>query len=246
MLFQLHTSGFNRIRRDYGQTPVKSLQEMYTLATSTLYLDLPSLITINRPPPNHTFLGPVLWEPRIPLPSWWNEVEGKRPLIYVTLGSSGDLRTAKPLLEALGNLPVTAVMATAGQRLSGLPRNVFVADYLPGLQVIKSAQLVISNGGSPTTYQALYCGVPVLGLPSNLDQYLMMESVVKKRAGLFIRSGKASSNDIRRAVETLLGDETYRSAASELQAEMYQYHATTTFPVYLDALGVEQRSNSVN
>jgi UDP:flavonoid glycosyltransferase YjiC (YdhE family) len=92
------------------------------------------MIPIFEAPPEHRYIGPVLWSPQVPLPAWWDTIPTDRPIIYMTLGSSGDMATLPTIVAALAALPVTVLVATAGRRtLEALPPNVFVADYLPGL-----------------------------------------------------------------------------------------------------------------
>ena len=154
----------------------------------------------------------------------------------MSLGSSGDSRLLGPLLEAIEWLPVTAALATAGRSSGSVPSNVFTADYLPALKVIDRARLVVSNGGSPAAYQALSRGVPLLGLPSNADQYLMMESVAREGAGVLVRAGAATPRRIRAAIERVLADDRFREAATGLQAEMPPQRAEGRFIAFVEGV----------
>ena len=139
----------------------------------------------------------------------------------------------------LGGLDVYVIVATAGRAVDfDVPENVFVADYLPGMEAVARSSLVMCNGGSPTTQQALSCGVPVLGLPSNLDQYLNMAPIVRRGAGLAIRSGGIKAAVLAESVRELLDNPVYGEAAQELAEEYAQYSAEKIFRGVLDnALG---------
>jgi hypothetical protein len=92
------------------------------------------------------------------------------------------------VLQALAPLPVSVIAATAGHADGGpWPDNARVASYLPGTLAARRASLVICNGGSPSTQQALAAGVPVLGIAGNLDQYLNMQGVLAVGAGRCLR-----------------------------------------------------------
>ncbi len=82
-----------------------------------------------------------------------------------------------------------------------------VADYLPGDLAARHARLVVTNGGSSSGYQALAEGKPVLGLPSNLDQYLAMTAIEKAGAGRLVRAAEASAKEVRAALVELLDTE---------------------------------------
>jgi UDP:flavonoid glycosyltransferase YjiC (YdhE family) len=68
----------------------------------------------------------------------------------------------------------------------------------------KRAAFVILNGGSPTSYQALAHGKPVIGIPGNFDQHLNIDYLQQAGAGLMIRAGQATPERISRAVEKIL------------------------------------------
>ena len=227
LIERFHVRAFNRLRREHRLNSVTGLREMYTLGTWTLYLDTPTLSPTRDLPSNHRYLGPILWEPELPLPSWWDTVPTHEPLVYVTLGSSGDSSGLSTVLEALEKMPVVAMVATAGHRLESVPSNVFVADYLPGLRILDRARLVICSGGSGTSYQALSRGVPVLGLPFNTDQYFTMEALTSAGAGILIRSGQATAR--------LLAEPGYRVAAARLGSEMSRYAAGREFVSFIES-----------
>jgi UDP:flavonoid glycosyltransferase YjiC (YdhE family) len=118
-------------------------------------------------PRNHRYLGPVLWSTKTPLPEWWDKLAEDKPVVFLSLGSSGRADLLPMVLGALSLLPVSVVVATAGKAaLAEVPANVRIADYLPVDIASRRAQLVMSNGGSLTTYQALASGVPVIGICS--------------------------------------------------------------------------------
>ena len=218
LIFRLHAAALNRVRRRHGLAPVGDLPHAYTWGDETLYLDLPQMVPMRSLPTNHHFLGPVIWEPEVPLPEWWDSLPADRPTLYVTLGSSGPAALLSRLLTALARLPVNVVAATAGRvDRATLPPGVWAADYLPGTAVAARADLVISNGGSPAGYQALSQGTPVLGLPTNLDQHLATGHLVATGAGAALRSERATPAAIQTLVERMLGDPDYAQAARRVR-----------------------------
>ena len=113
--------------------------------------------------------------------------------------------------------PVTVLAATAGTiRLDAVPPNAFVAPFLPGDAAARRASVVICNGGSPTSQQALTAGVPVIGIAGNLDQFLNMHGVVGAGAGLLLRADRFQETALRRAATRLLDDSPTRLAARQL------------------------------
>ena len=148
----------------------------------------------------------------------------------MTLGSSGRAGLLSAVLEALADLPVTVVAATLGRGPSEHPpRNAWLADFLPGQDAAGLARLVICNGGSPTVYQALAAGAPVLGLASNMDQHLNMATVQQAGAGVLLRSEHARPAKVRAAVTHILNEPSYKAAASRLARALAGYDAPRRF-----------------
>jgi UDP:flavonoid glycosyltransferase YjiC (YdhE family) len=192
LVFSLHTRPLNRVRREYGLPRLGyDLRTAYTDADQTLYADIPEFIPTASLPSHHHWLGPVLWSPAVEPPDWWEALPADRPIVYVALGSSGENVRALPvILQGLANLPVTVIAATAGQA-SGIapPKNAWVASFLPDVAAAARSQLVICNGGSLATQQALAAGVPVIGVVSNLDQHLNMLCLERAGEGAAVAGG---------------------------------------------------------
>ena len=130
----------------------------------------------------------------------------------------------------LAGLPVTVIAATAGRPLPArLPTNAHVAAFLPGTEAAARSSLVVCNGGSLTAYQALAAGVPVLGLPVNLDQYLNMSYVATTGAGALLRSDQARTEAIRRAAERLLDAPAFTARARDLAQAIRRRDAAASF-----------------
>ncbi|MBW2735327.1 MAG: glycosyltransferase [Deltaproteobacteria bacterium] len=234
--FAWYCHAINRVRRDYGLQSISSnLLRVYTDGDITLYADLPQLVPTHNLPANHRFIGPVLWSPQVPLPSWWHDMlRDERPLVYISLGSSGPPHLLEESLEALSDLPVQVIASTAGQAApSRIPANARVNDYLPGDDATRLASLVICNGGSLGVYQALASGTPVLGLPSILDQYLNMAYVQQAQAGELLRAGQATQPKIRQAVEGMLAAVSYRLRARQFSQDINQWRGERHFADFL-------------
>lgn len=229
--FALHARALNQVRRKYGLAPLGSdLRKVYTWADYTLYADIPELVKTRHLPGNHRFLGPVLWSTQTPLPDWWNDLPQDKPIVFLTLGSSGRAELLPLVFKVLSEFPVTVVVATAGKvALKSVPPNVYIADFLPIDVVSTRAAFIISNGGSLTIYQALTVGVPVLGICSNMDQLLNMNSVQALGAGMSLRAGRVTLSGMRAAVKALFEESAYKDAAGQLGQAVLRHDAGQHF-----------------
>lgn len=220
LAMSLHCRPMNALRRRHGLLPLGGdLRRVYTDADHLLVPDVEQLFPLGAGPHPHSHVGPLAWSPRLPLPAWWGEpVPDQQPTIYVTLGSSGAVKDLELVLRALADQPVRVIASSAGAGLSmRLPDNARVAPYLPGEAAAARARLVICNGGSLTTQQALAAGVPVLGIASNMDQFYNMGPLQEIGAGLTLRSDRLNVARVREACMQLLGSASAARAARSLQ-----------------------------
>lgn len=218
----------NALRKRYGLAPVGDLIDMLMFGDRTLFPDVPELTPLREQRDNELFLGPVLWEPRVELPSWWRDVRG--PSVYVTLGSSGRLDSLPIALAGLSELGLALLVSTAGRtELGELGPNVHAASFLPGSEAARRSEFVVCNGGSSTSYQALREGKPVLGIASNLDQYLAMTAVRDAGAGILLRSDTLTKDGVREAAQALREDGRYRQNAERIANALASYDSDARF-----------------
>jgi UDP:flavonoid glycosyltransferase YjiC (YdhE family) len=241
LAFRMHCGPLNRVRQEHGLASLGSdLRRVYTDADHTLYVDVPAMFPTVNMPANHHYLGPVLWSPPVASPAWWDQLPADRPIVYVTLGSSGASPVLHLALQALAEQPVTVIASTAGAVVpQRLPANVHAADYLPGMQAAARASLVICNGGSPTSQQALAAGVPVLGIASNMDQFLNMSAVVAAGAGTVLRADRVKHADVRAAVSHMLADSRFAAEAGKLANTFATLDAPARFVAFVAGQDIE-------
>ena len=236
LLLAPHTRPMNSARRGFGLPSLgNNLRRLYTDADHTLYADSAELFPIENAPPSHRHVGPLLWSPPVGLPDWWDDLPPNRPLVYVTMGSSGAADVLPQVLDLLATRPVVAAVATAAATLpqSRWP-NAWFADYLPGEQVAARARLVVCNGGSPTTQQALVHGVPVLGLCSNLDQLLNMQGLEAAGLGVSMRTDRLDGPRLAEAIDSLLS-----IASDGVRRAPRAFRPTMDFELWLNGLHPE-------
>jgi UDP:flavonoid glycosyltransferase YjiC (YdhE family) len=215
--FRLHALPLERLRKKFGLHSLgHDLRSCYTDADLRLFANFPALFPDVTAHEKADFIGPIAWSPDFE--GNLDFLAGSGPLTYITMGSSGDPKVIKRIVPILEHLGSRVVIAKAGKELSIAPTSpcTQVFDYLPGSVVCQHANLVICNGGSPTTNQALSNGVPVLGIVENMDQFLNMEAIVRFGAGLMLRADRSSLTRLWSPIESLLFDSAYTSRGNIL------------------------------
>ena len=230
--FAIHALPMNRLRRSYGLPGLGwDVRRLYCDGDVTAYADIPALVPTFHRPPTHRYIGPVLWSPPVSPPPWWSAVLSGEPPIYVSLGSSGPAHLLPIVVEALAGLGHPIVVATAGSQLQLPPSpGLWAADFVSGEAIAEKACVVVCNGGSPTTHQALVHGVPVVGLASNLDQFLNMDYVERFGAGILIRGDRANKITVRDSTRRAIDDQRIRERARAMAGLAEITRPETEFP----------------
>lgn len=220
--FHQHCGPMNKLRRAHGLPGFgNDLRRAYSDCDHLLLPDVPALFPEVQLGDHATWIGPLLWVPPVAPPEWWSETAAPGlPWVYVTLGSSGPTEALQVVLDTLANMPVRVMASTAGGTLPvRVPANVWLAPYLPGDEAAALSAWMICNGGSMGTQQALVAGVPVLGLATNMDQFLNMAPLVAARAGAVLRTDRLTPQMLRAALGTVRSELT-KSAALHTKASV--------------------------
>uniref|UniRef100_A0A1B0DGR6 UDP-glucuronosyltransferase n=1 Tax=Phlebotomus papatasi TaxID=29031 RepID=A0A1B0DGR6_PHLPP len=93
------------------------------------------------------------------------------------------------------------------------PYNVIIGAWMPQYDLLMqqhNAKLLITHGGLLSIYEAIYSGVPVLGIPMHGDQHFNMRMAVEGGFGRILNYDDLSENTIQEAVEDMLKNDTYR------------------------------------
>ncbi|MDG4667768.1 nucleotide disphospho-sugar-binding domain-containing protein [Mycobacterium sp. 236(2023)] len=179
-------------------------------------------------------------------PSWWSQLNDDRPVVHVTQGTvdNADLtRLVEPTIEALADEDVTVVVTTGGRPVSQirtpLPANVFVAEYLPHDVLLPMVDVMVTNGGYGAVQRALSDGVPMVVAGQTEDKPEVAARVEYFGAGVNLRTGTPTVDDVRRAVRQVLDDDAYRSNARRLQNEYEAWDSASGIAAVVDEVIAE-------
>jgi UDP:flavonoid glycosyltransferase YjiC (YdhE family) len=191
------------------------------------YVDIcpPSLAGETVPDGTATYLRrPATPTPAGPQPLW-QSARPDSPNVYVTLGTVLDERDLlRLLLDALADVNCNVLM-TVGRggdpaSLAPWPANAMVERFVPQADVLPHCNVVVSHGGSGTTYGALAHGLPLLMLPHAADQF--DNAAAARAAGVaeVLIGREITATAIGSAVEALLSEARYAMRAHEIAAEI--------------------------
>ena len=181
-------------------------------------------------PPSVRYVGPCLWSPvtdAVP-PAWLRDLPHDRPWVHVT---EGTMHTQEPILlraaaRGLGGRDLHVVMTTGGRRdpaglgLGALAANVHVENWLSHRYLFPRTDVVVTTGGAGTVMTALEAGVPLVVVPTEWDKPENAQRVVEAGVGLRIAPCRLTPARLRRAVERVLSDPSFRAQAQRLAAAL--------------------------
>ena len=159
------------------------------------------------------------------MPGW--VAKNGLPFLYVTLGTvsgrSERVRAAyREILEAIGTLPVSALLTTGPvmttEALGTVPDNVTVKDFVPQAEVFTHAAAVVCHGGSGTLLGGLAVGLPMVVVPLFADQPYNARAVEDAGAGVAVLRPEAAP--LRIAIQRVLNDSSLRAGAGRIADEM--------------------------
>lgn len=211
----------NLVRAQQDLPPIADVFDLWDRCARLLVLTSPSFDSPPaRLPPNVRYVGPMgddppwvqPWTPPWPL-------EG-RPFVLVAMSSTYQAHDAvlRRVVAALDGQPLTALVTLGpGLHPEEVPgtSTVAVAASAPHSELLPRASLVVTHAGHGSVIKALAAGVPMVCIPHGRDQGDNTARVVAAGAGVRV-SRRAGTSAIRAAVDRVLSQPSYRTAARRL------------------------------
>jgi UDP:flavonoid glycosyltransferase YjiC (YdhE family) len=229
-------SRLNAVLKDLGVGPLTMPMFEGTVALADTYLQLsaPGFEFPRAMPSQVNFIGALPIIPgQAPLPSWADDLDGKRKVVLVTQGTVANHDfglVVGPTLAALADEPDILVVATAGGRPIGaipgpIPANARLADYLPFEWLLPKVDVLVTNGGYGSVNQALSFGIPIVAAGLTEDKADVNARIAWSGAGIDLKTNDPTPDAIRTAVRMALDSRDYRRHAQRLAAELATFDA---------------------
>lgn len=218
---------FNKLRKELGLNPRKNIWDTWR-GDLNLIVDIPEYGPTENLPGNFHYIGPIVWEPEMNTPDWFDEIDTSKLVIYFSMGSTGYSQFFEQAIETYGNTEYQCIMTTAGLvELSEIPENFFVTDYAPGSKLLEKSNVVVCHGGNGTIYQAMSKGVPIIGIPTMHDQEFNLDRVEELGIGIHLSELKFKPSRLVEAVNKILVNKTYSLNAQKYEQILAQYDGPT-------------------
>lgn len=212
--------------------------------------DIPQFHPPGNKAPGYYYVGPLLDQPPEPpqlpvLDSGWDL---SLPLVYFSCGSSGRSPAyLEELLSSFTSQPYRFLVTTAGRWQGPSPgNNIKVVDFVPGQWVLRRAKVLAGVVGIGAIYQALSCGVPVIGAPEHLDQEYHLRRLAALGLGLSLERRHLGGQALAEALAEVMGShagfrERCAPFSQHLQAWAGSERAADLIDAHFRAVGEEYR-----
>ncbi|XP_069697550.1 UDP-glucosyltransferase 2-like isoform X2 [Periplaneta americana] len=145
----------------------------------------------------------------------------KHGVIYFCLGSIIQSDTfpsdkLQAFINAFSRLPQRFLWKMTN--ITGLPENIKTSEWFPQMEILRhpNTRVFITHGGQFGTQEAVFFGVPMVGIPMAFDQYLNIENCVKKGVAVQLDYESITEENILRSLKTILHDPSYKRNAERL------------------------------
>ncbi|XP_063096780.1 UDP-glucuronosyltransferase 2A1-like isoform X2 [Cavia porcellus] len=174
--------------------------------------------------PNFEFVGGLHCKPAKPLPKEMEEFvqsSGEDGVVVFSLGSMVKNLTeekANLIASALAQIPQKVLWRYKGKKPATLGPNTRLFDWIPQNDLLghPKTKAFITHGGANGIYEAIYHGVPMVGVPMFSDQPDNIAHMKAKGAAVEVNINTMTSADLLGALRTVINDPFYKENAMRL------------------------------
>jgi zeaxanthin glucosyltransferase len=158
----------------------------------------------------------------------WRRLREDAPLIVCSLGTmpyAGEVeeRFFRAVLEVARQRPRWQFVLATGQRArpdvrERAPGNVLVETYVPQLQLLGKAAVMVTHSGLNSVKECICLGVPVVAVPMDFDQPGVAARVVSHGIGVRASPMSISGESLVNQLDELLDDPSYKHRVARMGA----------------------------
>ncbi|XP_075056447.1 2-hydroxyacylsphingosine 1-beta-galactosyltransferase [Mixophyes fleayi] len=215
---------YERIMRKHNILPTRSMYELVQ-GSSLWMLCTDVALEFPRPTlPNVVYVGGILTKPASQLPqdlqTWVDDVD-ENGFVLVSFGAgvkylSEDI--AQKLAGALAKLRQKVIWRFSGPKPRNLGNNTKLVEWLPQNDLLGHPKIktFLSHGGLNGIFEAMYHGVPIVGIPLFGDHYDTMTRVQAKGMGILLEWKRMTEDNLYKSLSDVIHNPSYRQQALKL------------------------------
>ncbi|OWR54575.1 UDP-glycosyltransferase UGT33B7 [Danaus plexippus plexippus] len=152
----------------------------------------------------------------------------KNGVIYVSFGTNVLSQVfpedkLKIIINVVSRLPYDILWKWDKDELPIKASNIKLSKWLPQSDLLrhKNVKLFITQAGLQSTDEAITAGVPLVAIPMLGDQWFNAEKYEKFGIGIKLDVKTLTTDQLSKAIETVISDESYRHNISKLRGLMH-------------------------
>ncbi|KAM8897934.1 UDP glucuronosyltransferase 5 family, polypeptide D1 [Spinachia spinachia] len=174
--------------------------------------------------PNVIYIGGFQCKPAKPLPADLEEFfqsAGEHGVIIMTLGTLVNAlpkEVADEIAAVFAKMPQKVIWRHKGERPSTIGNNTLIVHWMPQKDLLGHPQtkMFVAHGGTNGVQEAIYHGVPVLGIPLFFDQYDNLLRLQERGAGKILQLADVNSQSFEKGIQDVLHHDNYRQNMQRL------------------------------
>ncbi|XP_075058967.1 UDP-glucuronosyltransferase 2B31-like isoform X2 [Mixophyes fleayi] len=176
--------------------------------------------------PNFQYVGGLHCKPAKPLPEEMENIvqsSGDHGIVVFSLGSFVKNMTderSNVIAAALSQLPQKVIWRYSGKKPDTLGENTVLYDWIPQNDLLghPKTKAFITHGGTNGIYEAIYHGIPMVGIPLFAEQKDNLVHMKTKGMAVILDINKMQIQDLVDAVNTVINNPTYKENAMRISS----------------------------
>ncbi|XP_019712691.1 UDP-glucuronosyltransferase 2C1-like isoform X2 [Hippocampus comes] len=174
--------------------------------------------------PNIVYMGGFQCKPPKQLPVDLEEFvqsSGDHGVVMMTLGTliaKLPQDVTEEIAAAFAQLPQKVIWRYVGQKPANLGNNTLLVDWLPQNDLLAhpKTRVFVCHGGNNGIQEAIYYGIPIVGLPLFLDQHDNLNRIRGRGAAVNVDIATVDRHIFEEALVTVLHNSSYRENMQRL------------------------------
>ncbi|XP_062262751.1 UDP-glucuronosyltransferase 2C1-like [Platichthys flesus] len=176
--------------------------------------------------PNVIYIGGFQCKPAQPLPAdleQFVQSAGEHGVIIMTLGTLVNAlpkEAADDIASVFAKMPQKVIWRHKGERPSTLGNNTLIVDWMPQRDLLGHPQtkVFVAHGGTNGVQEAIYHGVPVVGIPLFFDQFDNLVRLKERGAAKIIELGDLNGQSFEQLLQEVLLQDSCRQNMQRLSS----------------------------
>ncbi|XP_060883660.1 UDP-glucuronosyltransferase 2B31-like [Labrus mixtus] len=176
--------------------------------------------------PNIAYIGGFQCKPSQALSSELEEFvqsSGEHGFILMSLGTlvkGLPIEITSEIAAAFAQIPQKVIWRHVGEPPKTLGNNTLLVKWMPQNDLLghPKARAFVAHGGTNGVYEAIYHGVPIIGIPLLFDQFENILRLEARGAAKSLDASKLTSQDFLETIQEVLHNPSYRNNMKRLSS----------------------------